>query len=200
MRPGWHWLNRNGVCRGAEFVFTGGGRLKLVIAGNCRVGLPFLLASLFSARSSLLFRSLRLRQHINLIHSFLAQTAAFWIEVRINSQYCNSEQLLTSARLDKYFASERKALNRQLGDIDRYRLFTMADGMCGPSNPLQNFQKHSTVDRTLQQDRLISRPSPSQVSLPFAQIGSQLTPLSGLPILSRSKCKPLRPRIRGFSS
>jgi len=34
--------------------------------------------------------------------------------------------------------------------------------MCGPSNALQNFQKHSTVDRTLQQDRLISRPSPSQ--------------------------------------
>lgn len=38
----------------------------------------------------------------------------------------------------------------------------MADGMCGPSNALQNFQKHSTVDRTLQQDRLISRQSPSQ--------------------------------------
>jgi hypothetical protein len=38
----------------------------------------------------------------------------------------------------------------------------MADGMCGPSNALQNFQKHSTVDRTLQQDRLISRSSPSQ--------------------------------------
>ncbi|KAE8453701.1 hypothetical protein EG329_009212 [Mollisiaceae sp. DMI_Dod_QoI] len=37
----------------------------------------------------------------------------------------------------------------------------MADSMCGPSNALQNFQKHSTVDRTLQQDRLISRQSPS---------------------------------------
>lgn len=34
--------------------------------------------------------------------------------------------------------------------------------MCGPSNPLQTFQKHSTVDRTLQQDRIVSRPSPSQ--------------------------------------
>ncbi|PBP16675.1 peroxin 20, partial [Diplocarpon rosae] len=38
----------------------------------------------------------------------------------------------------------------------------MADSMCGPSNALQNFQKHSTVDRTLQQDRLIARQSPSQ--------------------------------------
>lgn len=38
----------------------------------------------------------------------------------------------------------------------------MAESMCGPSNALQNFQKHSTVDRTLQQDRLIHRPSPSQ--------------------------------------
>ncbi|KAL2067251.1 hypothetical protein VTL71DRAFT_1675 [Oculimacula yallundae] len=38
----------------------------------------------------------------------------------------------------------------------------MADSMCGPSNALQNFQKHSTVDRTLQQDRLVSRNSPAQ--------------------------------------
>ncbi|KAM3086815.1 hypothetical protein ACMFMG_000937 [Clarireedia jacksonii] len=38
----------------------------------------------------------------------------------------------------------------------------MADNLCGPSNALQNFQKHSSVDRTLQQDRLTGRPSPSQ--------------------------------------
>ncbi|KUJ20625.1 uncharacterized protein LY89DRAFT_682332 [Mollisia scopiformis] len=38
----------------------------------------------------------------------------------------------------------------------------MADGLCGPSNALQNIQKHSTVDRTLQQDRIISRQTPSQ--------------------------------------
>ncbi|KAG9247334.1 hypothetical protein BJ878DRAFT_493147 [Calycina marina] len=38
----------------------------------------------------------------------------------------------------------------------------MADNLCGPSNALQNFQKQSNVDRTLQQDRLISRQSPSQ--------------------------------------
>ena len=40
----------------------------------------------------------------------------------------------------------------------------MGDALCGPSNALQNFQKHASVDRTLQQDRLISRQSPSQVS------------------------------------
>jgi hypothetical protein len=41
----------------------------------------------------------------------------------------------------------------------------MADALCGPSNALQNFQKHSSVDRTLQQDRLVGRHSPSQVSV-----------------------------------
>lgn len=39
----------------------------------------------------------------------------------------------------------------------------MSDTLCGPSNALQNLQKHASVDRTLQQDRLISRRSPSQV-------------------------------------
>ncbi|PYH53148.1 protein pex20 [Aspergillus niger CBS 101883] len=38
----------------------------------------------------------------------------------------------------------------------------MSDALCGPSNALQNFQKHASVDRTLQQDRIISRQSPSQ--------------------------------------
>ncbi|KAL6236353.1 hypothetical protein BDW75DRAFT_206980 [Aspergillus navahoensis] len=38
----------------------------------------------------------------------------------------------------------------------------MSDALCGPSNALQNFQKHASVDRTLQQGRLISRQSPSQ--------------------------------------
>ncbi|KAK5225853.1 hypothetical protein LTR47_002868 [Exophiala xenobiotica] len=39
----------------------------------------------------------------------------------------------------------------------------MADALCGPSNPLQNLQKHTQVDRTLQQDRLVSaRQSPGQ--------------------------------------
>jgi len=38
----------------------------------------------------------------------------------------------------------------------------MADALCGPSNALQNFQKHTPVDRTLQQDRLVGRHSPAQ--------------------------------------
>ncbi|KAI9644035.1 hypothetical protein NHQ30_007387 [Ciborinia camelliae] len=38
----------------------------------------------------------------------------------------------------------------------------MADDLCGPSNALQNLQKNSNVDRTLQQDRLVGRASPSQ--------------------------------------
>ncbi|RAL05701.1 protein pex20 [Aspergillus ibericus CBS 121593] len=38
----------------------------------------------------------------------------------------------------------------------------MGDALCGPSNALQNFQKHASVDRTLQQDRYVARQSPSQ--------------------------------------
>ncbi len=40
----------------------------------------------------------------------------------------------------------------------------MADALCGPSNALQNFQKHTTVDRTLQQERFASRPRFEQVN------------------------------------
>ncbi|KAF2771765.1 hypothetical protein EJ03DRAFT_325406 [Teratosphaeria nubilosa] len=38
----------------------------------------------------------------------------------------------------------------------------MSDALCGPSNPLQQFSKQSSLDRTIQQDRLASRPSPAQ--------------------------------------
>ncbi|CAA9958584.1 hypothetical protein PTMSG1_02133 [Pyrenophora teres f. maculata] len=50
----------------------------------------------------------------------------------------------------------------------------MADALCGPSNALQNFQKHTTVDRTLQQDRLVGRHSPAQGfrSSPGANVGA----------------------------
>ncbi|KAI9814397.1 MAG: hypothetical protein M1827_003253 [Pycnora praestabilis] len=37
----------------------------------------------------------------------------------------------------------------------------MGDAICGPSNPLQNFQKQTQADRTLQQDRLASRSTSS---------------------------------------
>ncbi len=40
---------------------------------------------------------------------------------------------------------------------------SMADALCGPSNALQTFQKHSGVDRTLQQDRLAACQSPAEV-------------------------------------
>ncbi|KAF2171238.1 hypothetical protein M409DRAFT_18354 [Zasmidium cellare ATCC 36951] len=38
----------------------------------------------------------------------------------------------------------------------------MADAMCGPSNPLQQFKQQTDIDRTLQQDRLTSRQNPAQ--------------------------------------
>ncbi|KAL8781878.1 MAG: hypothetical protein Q9194_000071 [Teloschistes cf. exilis] len=38
----------------------------------------------------------------------------------------------------------------------------MTDTLCGPSNPLQNFQKHASTDRVLQQDRLTSRQLPTE--------------------------------------
>lgn len=38
----------------------------------------------------------------------------------------------------------------------------MADALCGPSNPLQQFKQQTQFDRTLQQDRLTSRHAPAQ--------------------------------------
>lgn len=51
----------------------------------------------------------------------------------------------------------------------------MADAVCGPSNPLQNLQKHTSADRTLQQDRLVNRQSPAQVRAAADQDGFILT-------------------------
>ena len=41
----------------------------------------------------------------------------------------------------------------------------MADALCGPSNPLQTFQKQTSGDRTLQQDRFASNRHFEQVGL-----------------------------------
>lgn len=38
----------------------------------------------------------------------------------------------------------------------------MADALCGPSNPLQQFKQQTQLDRTIQQDRLRARLSPTQ--------------------------------------
>ncbi|KAI9829713.1 MAG: hypothetical protein M1826_005456 [Phylliscum demangeonii] len=50
----------------------------------------------------------------------------------------------------------------------------MADALCGPSNALQQFQKHSSADRSLQQDRLVSgRPQQEHFrSLPAPEAGT----------------------------
>ena len=40
----------------------------------------------------------------------------------------------------------------------------MADSLCGPSNPIQAFQKETSVDRTLQRDRIASNRPFKQVS------------------------------------
>lgn len=53
-----------------------------------------------------------------------------------------------------------------------YSAHIMADAMCGPSNPLQTFRKQTSIDRTLQQDRLRSRQSPTQVCLGMSSAGS----------------------------
>jgi hypothetical protein len=80
----------------------------------------------------------------------------------------------------------------------------MADALCGPSNALQNFQKHTTIDRTLQQDQLISRQSPSQVKNCFRLYtltsSGPLTVYAGLSIRTESKCRHIGPRIRGLPS
>ena len=40
--------------------------------------------------------------------------------------------------------------------------YNMADALCGPSNPLQQFKQQTQLDRSLQQDRLASRQHPTQ--------------------------------------
>jgi len=39
----------------------------------------------------------------------------------------------------------------------------MADALCGPSNPLQTFQKQTSFDGSLQQDRLAARQAQAEV-------------------------------------
>lgn len=43
------------------------------------------------------------------------------------------------------------------------RLAAMSDGVCGPSNALQDLRKNASVDRTLQQDHLVARQPQGQV-------------------------------------
>lgn len=43
----------------------------------------------------------------------------------------------------------------------------MSDTLCGPSNALQSMQKHTSADRTLQQDRAASHHHLQEVSLGF---------------------------------
>lgn len=59
-------------------------------------------------------------------------------------------------------------------------LCAMAEASCGPSNSLQSFQKHTSVDRTLQQDRLATRELLRQViyNLSFYPILQVLTRVS----------------------
>ncbi|KAI4733472.1 hypothetical protein E4T50_15974 [Aureobasidium sp. EXF-12298] len=52
----------------------------------------------------------------------------------------------------------------------------MSDALCGPSNAVRNLAKHSSVDRTLQQDRLVSRQSPSQGFRSFDPNATSLDP------------------------
>lgn len=43
----------------------------------------------------------------------------------------------------------------------------MAEALCGPSNPLQTFQKQTSLDRTLQQDRLAHKGHSQEVGIPY---------------------------------
>lgn len=56
----------------------------------------------------------------------------------------------------------------------------MAEALCGPSNALQSFQTHTSVDRTLQQDRLATRELLQQViyNLSSYPTSQALTPIS----------------------
>jgi hypothetical protein len=76
----------------------------------------------------------------------------------------------------------------------------MTEALCGPSNPLQNFRKHTAVDRTLQQDRVAQRASTSQVHHSLVLRESVLTHFLGLPKSSTTTRWPPRSRVRGIRS
>lgn len=72
--------------------------------------------------------------------------------------------ILHFSLLDTYRGHLCKRFSQKFLELSTSRNESAMDSLCGPSNALQNAQKHTSVDRTLQQDRLISRQPPTQVS------------------------------------
>ena len=77
----------------------------------------------------------------------------------------------------------------------------MADALCGPSNSLQSFQKHTSIDRTLQQDRLSTRESSSEVIHHPVMTGlkSTKTRCIGLSLVVTTERGRSRRRVRSIS-
>lgn len=75
----------------------------------------------------------------------------------------------------------------------------MADALCGPSNPLQTFQKQTSGDRTLQQDRIASNRQFEQVFLiPADHLSLTADQIQGLSVLSWSKRRSSRCGVRSI--
>lgn len=51
-----------------------------------------------------------------------------------------------------------------------FYIIRMADALCGPSNALQTFQKQTSIDRTLQQDRIAARQAQVEVFSTIAHV------------------------------
>lgn len=81
----------------------------------------------------------------------------------------------------------------------------MADALCGPSNPLQQFKQQTSLDRTLQQDRLSSRHSPAQGFRSPDPNAGLLDPefeafQAGLPASDLPQYQPLHPQQPHFAA
>ncbi|TKA81476.1 hypothetical protein B0A55_02937 [Friedmanniomyces simplex] len=79
----------------------------------------------------------------------------------------------------------------------------MADALCGPTNPLQHFKQQTSLDRTLQQDRLTSRLSPAQGFRSHDPNAGLLDPefeafQAGLPASDLPQYQPFQPHQQPF--
>ena len=144
-----------------------------MIAGSCRFGSAELLASLLNSSTLSPTTTFSLCNIYSLFTSPLLNNRI--LDKRRNI-YNRTRFTITSASLPIHIPISnlsKPSLGHTQLQHNKDKSVAMAD--CGPSNPLQTFQKQSTTDRTLHQDRLVSRPSLSQVSFASAQIGPQLT-------------------------
>uniref|UniRef100_A0A093Y7W7 Peroxin 20 n=1 Tax=Talaromyces marneffei PM1 TaxID=1077442 RepID=A0A093Y7W7_TALMA len=97
----------------------------------------------------------RIQRRCQTLTLFLLQSARYLLFSASSSASSSLRPLSFSTLYSRL--SGRSHATILLCDYQLLKVAIMADALCGPSNALQNFQKHTAVDRTLQQDRIVNR-------------------------------------------